>query len=178
MRWRRLDVPGRDECALEELPSGWRLGGIAEFEAPSGLSRLEYTVECDREWRTVRARVRGMAGARPLELAIRRDATDDWHIGPAPIPALRGLVDLDLGFTPATNLFPLRRLALEPGQSAGAEAAWLDDEAWEFRRLPQRYERRGEREYWYESPSAGYAAMLTVTAEGFVSDYPGLWSAA
>ena len=113
MRWRRLDVPGRDECALEELPSGWRLGGIAEFEAPSGLSRLEYTVECDREWRTVRARVRGMAGARPLELAIRRDATDDWHIGPAPIPALRGLVDLDLGFTPATNLFPLRRLALE-----------------------------------------------------------------
>jgi hypothetical protein len=93
----------------------------------------------------------------------------------APAPELTGLVDLDLGFTPATNLLPLRRLALEPGAAADTEAAWLDDATWTFSRLPQRYERRSANEYWYESPTAGYAALLTVTPEGFVTDYPGLW---
>lgn len=178
MRWRRLDVPGTDDCALEALPAGWRLLGMAAFGTGDAASRLAYSVECDREWRTLGAEVHGMVGPRRLALAVRRNAADEWSVDGRPAPELGGLIDLDLGFTPATNLFPLRRLALQPGQSAQAEAAWLDDESWQLRRLPQRYARRGEREYWYESPTAGYAALLSVAANGFVSEYPGLWTSA
>lgn len=177
MRWQRLDVPGTDDCVLEALPTGWRLLGVAAFGTADTASRLTYSVECDREWRTLSAEVHGMVGPRRLALAVQRDAAGAWSVDGRRAPELGGLVDLDLGFTPATNLFPLRRLALEPGQSADAEAAWLDDESWQLRRLPQRYERRGAHEYWYESPTTGYAAMLTVTADGFVHEYPGLWRA-
>jgi hypothetical protein len=86
-------------------------------------------------------------------------------------------VDLDLGFTPATNLFPLRRLALRVGEAADAAAAWLDDEQWILRRLPQRYERRSADAWWYESHLGGYQGLLRVNDEGFVTEYPGLWQA-
>ena len=41
----------------------------------------------------------------------------------------------------------------------------------------QRYERRGEADYWYAAPRFDYAGMLEVTADGFVRRYPTLWEA-
>jgi hypothetical protein len=93
------------------------------------------------------------------------------------VPNLGACPDLDFGFTPATNLPPLRRLALEVGQAAAAPAAWLDVAAEMLTLLPQRYGRRTEALYWYESPSVAYAVLLEVTPEGFVRRYPGLWEA-
>jgi hypothetical protein len=86
-------------------------------------------------------------------------------------------IDLDFKFTPATNLFPLRRLALGVGEAAGAPAASLDAAAGRLVRLPQRYERRADGSYWYEAPSVGYAALLEFETTGFVRRYPGLWEA-
>ena len=34
----------------------------------------------------------------------------DWKLNDVPVPELAHCVDLDLGFTPATNLMQLRRL--------------------------------------------------------------------
>jgi hypothetical protein len=177
MRWRRLDLPGTDRCELERLPGGWLLRGVAEFRHGEGTARLEYAVACDERWRTTRGQVHGSLGTGPLDIAIERGAEGDWTVDGRPAPALHGLVDLDLGFTPATNLFPLRRLALAVGESADAGAAWLDDGDWTLRALPQRYERRDETTYWYESPTAHYTGLLRVSADGFVVDYPELWRA-
>jgi uncharacterized protein len=177
MRWRRLDVPGSDECRLLPARAGWRVEGVAQFLHGDRPARLCYEVACDVAWRTTRGDVHGELGGEPLRLTVRRDASDAWVVGEQPRADLAGLIDLDLGFTPATNLFPLRRLALEVGQAADAEAAWLDDTVWSFRRLPQRYERRDASSYWYEAPTVGYAGLLTLTAEGFIREYPGLWIA-
>ncbi len=160
------------------MPAGWRLAGVAEFGRGSAAARLHYRVEVDTAWRTRLAAVEGVIGTRPLVLHVERSAAGEWRIDEAPAPELDGLVDVDFGFTPATNLFPLRRLALTPGQGAEVEAAWLDATTWTFRRLPQRYVRRGADRYWYEAPTLGYAGLLTVAPSGFVRDYPGLWIAA
>ena len=177
MRWTRLDVPGSDECALVPRHTGWRVAGVAEFIHAGRPARLAYRVDCDSAWRTTSGEVSGHLGADAFSLVVRRDDAGDWHIDGGAAPLLAGLVDLDLGFTPATNFFPLRRLKLAPGETAMAEAAWLDDADWRVKRLPQRYERRDRTSYWYESPTAGYAGLLRVTDDGFVRDYPGLWTA-
>jgi hypothetical protein len=177
MRWRRLDVPGADECRLLPTRAGWQVEGVAEFLHAGRPARLNYEVACDAAWRTTRGQVRGEVGGEPLRLTVRRDVAAAWVVDGQPSAGLAGLIDLDLGFTPATNLFPLRRLGLAVGQAADAEAAWLDDAVWRLRRLPQRYERRDRSSYWYESPTAGYAGLLTVTPEGFIAEYPGLWIA-
>jgi hypothetical protein len=91
------------------------------------------------------------------------------------VAGLESCVDLDYGFTPATNLIQLRRSSLAVGAAADLPAAWLDVAAGTLQVLPQRYERRGEASYWYESPTFSYAALLEVTNDGFVRRYPGLW---
>ena len=98
-----------------------------------------------------------------------------WTLNGAVVSGLENCVDLDFGFTPATNLLQLRRLALALEEAANVPVAWLDVSAGTLEVLHQRYERRSETTYWYEAPRFDYAAMLEVTAAGFIRRYPGLW---
>lgn len=89
-------------------------------------------------------------------------------------------MDLDLSFTPATNLLPLRRLALEPGRSAEVRSAWLEWPEVRLTPLVQRYHRRNRTEYDYEADlpdSTLFRAVLGVEPGGWVLDYAGLWQA-
>jgi hypothetical protein len=173
--WRGLHTPGHDACRLERAGDGWRLEGAAVFRDETGPpARLAYEVECDQGWRTRRGRVRGWLGSRPIDLVIARGAAG-WTLNGAVVHGLEDCVDLDFGFTPATNVLPLRRLALAEGQAAEAPAAWLDAAAGTLTRLPQRYVRRSAATYWYESPTSGYTGLLEMAASGFVQRYPGLW---
>ena len=173
--WRRLDVPGHDACRLEETAVGWRLAGMTVFLHESAPAQLAYEVVCDRAWRTLQGHVRGWVGARAIDVSISRSPAGAWSRDGAAVPGLEGCEDLDFGFTPATNVFQLRRLALAPGQARDCPVAWLDDNARTLTLLPQRYERRSELTYWYQSPTNDYAALLELTPAGFARVYPGLW---
>ena len=138
--------------------------------------RLVYRVTCDPRWRTRDGHVRGAVGARPVDLRIERSPGGAWRLGGRIVPGLCGCRDLDLGFTPATNLLPIRRLDLPRGRAADAPAAWLDVRDGTLVRLPQSYVRRTATAYRYEAPTVGYAADLAVSDAGFVTRYPGLWT--
>jgi hypothetical protein len=173
--WRRLDTPGHDACRLDRIGDGWRLEGAAVFRHQGEVAQLNYRAECDREWRSRSGHVAGWIGNRRVDVAIARTGDGGWMIGEQVIPEVEGCVDLDLGFTPATNLFPIRRLALTDGQARDAPAAWLNDEATTLQRLPQHYEWRSETSYWYRSPAGPYEGLLHVTPVGFIREYPSLW---
>jgi uncharacterized protein len=93
------------------------------------------------------------------------------------MPDLGECVDLDFGFTPATNLSQLRRIALPIGKAAEVPVAWLDAPFGSLELLQQRYERRTAGTYWYQAPRFDYAALLQVSRAGFVQQYQGLWEA-
>lgn len=175
--WSRLDAPGHDACRLERTDDGWRLDGAAAFHHDGAPACLAYQVACDVDWRTRQGMVHGWLGTRPVDFRVRRTADGVWTLNADVVADVDGCIDLDLGFTPATNLFQLRRLALEEGQAADAPVAWLDVPAGTLDRLHQRYARRTERTYWYEAPRFDYAALLEVSPAGFVRQYPGLWEA-
>jgi uncharacterized protein len=177
MLWRRLDTPGHDTCRLLASDAGWQLDGTAIFRHEGDAARLSYRVTCDRAWRTQHGEVRGWLGALPVDFTVARTADDVWTLNGTLVPGLHGHVDLDLGFTPATNLFQLRRIALAEGNAADVPVAWLDVVAGTLTVLPQRYERRTAATYWYESVTAKYAGLLEVTPAGFIRTYPGLWEA-
>jgi hypothetical protein len=175
--WRRLDTPGHDACRLERSVTGWKLGGTAVFLQDGAPAQLIYHVECDLAWRKQQGYVHGWLGTQSVEFSIAGTSGGDWTCNGAVVSNLGNCVDLDLGFTPATNLLPLRRLALAEGQATNAPAAWLNIWTGTLEVLPQRYERRAEATYWYEAPSVDYAGLLEVTPSGFIRRYPGLWEA-
>lgn len=145
------------------------------FLHEGNAAQLSYRVDCDHAWLTVGGHVRGWLGAKAVDFVVARTSAGAWTLDGAVVEAPADCVDLDLGFTPATNLVALRRLALAEGQAADAPAAWLDIATGTLARLPQRYERRTPTSYWYEAPSVGYAELLEVDPNGFVCSYPGLW---
>ena len=175
--WSRLDVPGHDACWIERGRDGWTVRGVAVFAHDDGPAALQYRVDCSEEWITRRGEIRGTVGSRHVEVSIVRDREGRWTLNGEEAASVRGLADLDFGFTPATNFQQLQRFALRVGQAADVTVAWLDVDSEGLTALEQKYERRDELSYWYESPAAGYQALLTIRADGLVDEYPGLWRA-
>lgn len=108
-------------------------------------------------------------------MAHRARAESRCNRSPADAEALRGLVDVDLGFTPATNTLSLRRLAPAIGSSVDVTALWVRFPELTIEPLPQRYTRLSETRYRYESASGAFVAELEVDDLGLVVVYEGGW---
>jgi hypothetical protein len=173
--WKRLDHPGHDSCRLLKLSNGWRLSGAAVFRDSGRPCHFHYEVSVDTAWRTRSAEVSGYLGKKAIDLRIRSSGTGHWQVYGIHKKGVLGCVDIDIGFTPATNLIVLRRLSLKVGQRAEAPAAYLQFPEMRLVRLPQSYQRIGRMEYRYESPSVDYAGTLHVLPSGAVTLYPGLF---
>lgn len=174
--WRRLDTEGHDCCALVQCADGWRLDGRAVFLHGDLPCALAYRVHCDTGWRTRRADIDGSVGFERLSLDIRQTGADAWTVNGTPQPEAAGCIDLDLGFTPATNLIAIRRL--QPGADADTEAvaAYYLEFSQALGRIAQTYRRTSETTLGYAAPGHEYRAKLVVARSGFVRHYPGLWT--
>lgn len=175
--WRRIDQPGHEAAHLRETADGWHLAGTAVFAHDGAPVQLAYEVRTDRAWRTVAATVTGWVGTEPVDARIEANENAEWTLNGAPYPDVRGCIDVDLNFSPSTNLLPIRRLALAPGEHAEVRAAWLRFPSFTLEPLEQSYRREGARTYHYESAGGAFRRTLEVDEAGFVQDYPGIWIA-
>jgi uncharacterized protein len=175
--WRRLDSPGHDWARLSGPKSAPVLRGTSVFLEDGIPGRLDYRIRCDAGWETRGADVLGWVGDRKVTLSIGRSAAGSWTLNGRPVPEVEGCTDLDLSFTPATNLLAIRRLALGIGEEGEARAAWLVFPGLDLRPLAQRFRRSGGNSYSYRSDN-GFATELKVDGRGFVVDYPPLWTLA
>jgi hypothetical protein len=171
--WRRLDRPGHETARLERDGEHWVLTGAALFLHEGRPCRLDYRVRCDAGWRTVGGRVTGWIGPAPVDVVVEVAPGGRWSLNGRECPAVTGGVDLDLHFSPSTNLLPIRRLGLGVGQAAPVRAAWLRFPGFTLEPLAQVYRRLGDTLYRYESGGGAFAAELTVDEAGMVTRYPG-----
>lgn len=179
MRWRRLDVPGREDARIEQTAEGWRLTGGVETDEAGVRAQFVYVIECEADWRTRRAVITGSAAGAPLRLEFAADGKGHWILNGAPLPLVEGALDIDLGFTPATNLLPIRRLGLAVGQRAHVRTAWVRFPELRVEVLEQSYERQAARVFRYDALVDGerFQARLDTDELGRVVLYEGLWEA-
>ena len=179
MHWRRLDVPGREEARIEQTAGGWRLTGQLETDEAGMRAQLIYVIECEADWRTRRTVVTGSAAGAPIRFEFAADGEGQWTLNGAALPAVEGALDIDLGFTPATNLLPIRRLDLAVGERANVLTAWVRFPELRVEALEQSYEREADRVFRYEASVDGepFQARLDTDEFGRVLLYEGLWEA-
>ena len=175
--WRRLDVPGHDFCRLVSRGAGWELHGTALFLEHGSPCCWQYEVQVDASWHTRSATLIGWIGPEKLRFEIEADEQHRWRLNGEVRPQVEGCIDLDLGFTPATNLLPLRRLTLAIGEEGAVTSAWFDPSIMDFAPLRQTYRRIEETCYAYHSIEGDFTAELVTDTCGFVVDYPTLWIA-
>jgi hypothetical protein len=179
MRWRRLDVPGREDARIERTTAGWCLTGELDVEEVGLAARLRYAIQCNPEWRTRSAVIEGQAGGSPIRFALTADGAGNWARDSASLTDLAGALDVDLGFTPATNTLPIRRLALAVGESAPVRSVWLRFPELRLEPLAQTYIREAELTFRYCALVDGesFIARLDTDVFGRVVRYEGLWEA-
>ncbi len=173
--WRRLDQPGHESSRLILRGSQWHLMGTAVFAHDDQPCRLDYLVVCDAKWHTASGTVRGWVGSKLVEIELSVDADRRWRLNGAECSAVAGCIDVDLNFSPSTNLLPIRRLDLAVGQAAEVRAAWLRFPTFTLEPLEQAYRRTGVATYRYESAGGSFVAELEVNAVGFVTRYAHFW---
>ena len=179
MRWRRIDVPGREEARIQQTVEGWRLTGELDVNEASVRAQLSYVIECEPDWRTRRAIVTGAAVEAPIRFEFAADGDGHWTLNGAPLPLVEGALDIDLGFTPATNLLPIRRLDLAVGERADVRTAWVRFPELQVETLEQSYQREAARVFRYDALVDGerFHARLDTDEFGRVLLYEGLWEA-
>lgn len=173
--WRRLDQPGHESGRLFFQHSCWHLTGTAIFAHNQQPCRLDYLVVCDAGWQTVSGKVAGWVGNEAVEIELSVDSARCWRLNGTECPEVAGCIDLDLNFSPSTNLLPIRRLGLAIGQEAETRAAWLRFPSFTLEPLEQLYRRIDAATYRYESAGGRFVTELQVNAAGFVTHYPNFW---
>lgn len=141
--------------------------------------RIPYVIRCNLSWAVRQVSVDVENTAR-IGQQLSADGKGHWTSAPGHVlTALNGCIDVDIAATPFTNTLPIRRLALQPGQSAEIKVAHISIPELSIGPAMQRYtclEARPEGgRYRYENMASGFTAELTVDADGLVIDYAELW---
>jgi hypothetical protein len=110
-----------------------------------------------------------------IAIDVVRNRGGDWTLNGELQPQVDGCIDVDLNFSPSTNLLPIRRLNLKVGEESQVRAAWLRFPNFRLEVLSQLYRHTAEHTYRYESGGGSFVAELIVNDEGFVTNYPDLW---
>ena len=173
--YRCIYLNGHEYCRVYSQKEHWRLSGSAVFVRDNKPTRLHYEIECDSAWHTLNAKVFGQHGEDAIDLAIAVDADKRWQLNEEDQPKVLGCIDVDLNFSPSTNLLPIRRLNLALGEQATVKAAWLRFPSFKLELLEQTYIRLAENRYRYESAGGSFSSELTVNEFGLVTNYAGIW---
>ncbi len=138
--------------------------------------RLQYKIKTDQDWRTRKLWVRAATPIGESALALRSDGHGNWRTEDGTdMPELRDCIDVDITATPFTNTLPINRLRLAPGQSADISVVYVTTPGLDISVSAQRYSRRGESEFFFESPAHDFTALLPIDGDGLVLDYPQLF---
>ncbi|MBK8027592.1 MAG: putative glycolipid-binding domain-containing protein [Chloroflexi bacterium] len=173
--WRSRAEENTDCCSLSYTADGFHLRGVTLLAANGLPARIQYRVDCSLAWRTRRVELSAWLAGYEKTMTLFVDADGRWWRDGVELYDFRGLVDVDLSFTPSTNTLPIRRLNLDIGHSAVTTAVWVQFPSLEIAPFPQRYTHLAGSGYRFESLDGSFTARLAVDEFGLVTDYESLW---
>jgi len=175
--WRWIWQPDQGEGAeyftFRSVPGGYEARGQVVAMLEKAPLTATYVVDLTAAWRTRRVRIDVQDGAK---LDILSDGAGNWRDADGrALSALDGCIDTDILVTPFTNTLPIRHLGLKVGEAAEIKVAYITVPALTLHPAPQRYTRLAETRWRFEGLETDFTAELTVDADGFVIEYPGLF---
>jgi uncharacterized protein len=174
--WQHHDARiGFEVAWFEASGTGHLLRGCTTGLEDGATWAVSYEIHVDPAWITRSARIdlRTATGDRTLDLAA--DGEGHWTANGHPMDALAGCLDVDLESSAMTNTLPVHRLALEPGASAAAPAAYVRALGLDVHRLDQTYRRiDDDGTFGYSAPAFDFSCRLRYDGSGLVVDYPGI----
>jgi uncharacterized protein len=179
LEWEALDWPGLEHVVVAADAAGFHANGQLVLGPPVGPATVSYQLACDPSWRVTGLTIAATNAAGSQTVALTASHDGHWQADGQPRPDLDGCIDIDISLTPLTNTLPIRRLSWARGTVHELDVVYVSAPDLTIHRASQRYTlldpvaTDNAAVYRYESGS--FKADLPVDADGFVSDYPGLW---
>lgn len=174
-RWDSDLLDSTERFTLHSDQDGYRFAGTTLIPHEGIRVEIDYVVETRPDWSTRSARVGIAALATVFEVEVSHHGR--WVIDGDHRPDLDGGVDIDFGWTPATNTLPIRRLRFVTGVPVTTRVAWLKWSELVFIPAEQSYTKHSDTRWTYAS--GDFSADLIVDEVGVVIDYgePPIWRA-
>lgn len=171
--WESDLLDSREDFTLAAGADGYELSGTTLIMNDGVRVEIAYRVEVASDWSTRKATIDIAALALTHQVEVPEPGT--WVINGEHRPDLDGCTDIDLGWTPATNTIPIRRLELEGREAATIRAAWLKWSELQFIATDQSYTRIANTKWRYAS--GNFTAELLIDNQGVVRTYgdPPIW---
>lgn len=177
--WQTIDTAGWEHVRIMNDHPEWTVfDSVLVRQDGDDVKRGGYTLVVDKQWRTLELRV--MIETAPGTMSALHLMTEgDGHWTDAdgtPLPHLDGCIDVDIRWSPLTNTLPVNRLAIAPGGKAEITVAYIDLP--ELNASPQRQqlERVDGLTIRYTSQTRPQPVDIITDADGFVLEYPGVFS--
>jgi uncharacterized protein len=174
--WESQSFIGFESLEFSEEPDGFVADSVVLGIEAGTAYRVHYRIYLDLNWRAESMRISHLPYGTEHRFYSSND--DSWWRGDFhgdDEGVWQNCIDLDLSCTPFTNTLPIRRLNLEVGQSSDINVLYVECSNLTVKTAPQRYERLNESEYRFTNLNTDFTAVITVDAEGFVTNYPGLF---
>jgi uncharacterized protein len=176
--WHCAGLASSEYASLSDGDNGHRLQGLTVMPLEDRPCHIEYTVAVDAAWSPHFVTATITTPTQTTTRQIERDADRHWRLDGQVAVHLDACTDVDLGWTPATNTIPIRRLDLAVGETEAISAAWIRFPEFDVIVSQQRYYRLAEDRWRYQSGQYDFA-LTTDVASGLVLQYgDDLWRAA
>jgi uncharacterized protein len=172
--WKSTEEGSLEHFSLHKTAEQYVLGGVilCNYNAPT---RVNYKITTSPNWHTQSVEV-SVLGIEQETLRLEVTPKQEWFLNGKRLEAFSGLIDVDLGITPATNTLPIRRLNLAVNESAELTMVWIRFPELTIEPLAQRYTRHSENSYRYENADGSFSADLSVDGLGVVESYGEIWT--
>jgi hypothetical protein len=176
--WHSTELASSEYCSISLGDEGVLFVGTVVLPIGDQPGQIQLTARTEARGRTrsAQANISTLDGTRPLELAV--DDHQRWRVDGALVGTLDGCIDVDFGWTPATNTLPIRRLGLDVGASATITAAWVRFPELDVVASEQTYTRLAD-DRWRYASGRFEAELVVAPLTGVVQRYGrDLWRAA
>jgi len=175
--WHCTALASSEHCVLIEHDDGFTFRGVVAAPLALAPCHIEYSVVVDRQWRPLYVAASIETPSLRREIELRTPRTGGWELDGAGASHLDACDDVDLGWSPATNTIPIRRLDLDVSESATITAAWIRFPELDVVANEQRYTRLAIDRWRYQAGEYEFE-LVTDPGTGFVLAYgDDLWRA-
>lgn len=175
LRWRSLAWPGCEHVDVRESATGIDARGVTIGEREGVRYGATYEVQLDPGWVFRSIRIGRTDGA---ALTLLSDGAGRWQDGNGrALAGLDGCIDIDLSGSPFTNTLPIRRHRFQGRIPQRFDMAWIPLDTLSPFPDGQIYTRLADGRFRYQAADGSFEATLTIDADGFVVDYPGMFEA-
>ena len=193
--WMKDDPVGMEDAEIEIGADGLAATSTALGTIPLAY-RLDLELRVDADWITRRLALTASGDGWARRLVVERDGSwtgaiaDHGVVPPAVVATAppdavdpgdipRDVLDVDVQYSPLTNLMPIRRLGLDRRGATGSFVmAWISVPSLAITLDDQRYTLLGVDDgdhcARFENGDGFFIAVIRCDADGIVLDYPGI----